>query len=144
MEIPSKECQGCGTVYYKKLNVSCKNWGLSKYCSRSCTQQYKANPQLIKFQLKKGSQLGKNTQFKKGQLTGTENNKWKGDNASYAAKHIWVRYHFGSPQGCDHCGTTIKRMYHWANISKTYMRDRDDWLRLCVPCHKKYDIERLT
>jgi hypothetical protein len=34
-------------------------------------------------------------------------------------------------------------MYHWANISGTYERLREDWLRLCVPCHKKYDIKAL-
>ena len=32
-----------------------------------------------------------------------------------------------------------KKMYHWANISKSYKRNRNDWLRLCVPCHMKYD-----
>jgi hypothetical protein len=30
-------------------------------------------------------------------------------------------------------------MYHWANISKKYKRDRVDWLRLCGSCHMRYD-----
>lgn len=68
---------------------------------------------------------------------------WKGDQASYAAIHMWVRYHFGKPGHCENCGTTEKRMYHWANISREYKRERTDWLRLCVPCHKSHDIKAL-
>ena len=74
---------------------------------------------------------------------GSENGMWKGESASYAAKHIWMVNAFGRPQKCDNCHTTEKRMYHWANISGTYKRERDDWLRLCVPCHKSNDIKAL-
>lgn len=74
---------------------------------------------------------------------GERNGLWKGANASYAAKHIWMTTNFGRPQKCDSCGTTEKRMYHWANVSGTYTRQRDDWLRLCVPCHKSNDIKVL-
>lgn len=63
--------------------------------------------------------------------------------STYTASHMWMRYHFGKPQHCEHCNTTEKRMYHWANVSGTYARDRSDWLRLCVPCHKSYDIKAL-
>lgn len=56
---------------------------------------------------------------------------------------MWARYHFGKPQKCENCGTTEKRMYHWANISGTYIRERSDWIRLCVPCHKQNDIKAL-
>jgi len=28
---------------------------------------------------------------------------------------------------------------HWANKSGEYLRDKDDWIRLCCKCHKKYD-----
>ena len=27
----------------------------------------------------------------------------------------------------------------WANISGNYIRERGDWLGLCVKCHRKYD-----
>jgi hypothetical protein len=65
------------------------------------------------------------------------------DKNAYVAVHMWVAYHFGKPQHCENCLTTAKRMYHWANISGTYRRERSDWLRLCVPCHKKHDIKAL-
>lgn len=74
---------------------------------------------------------------------GEKNGMWKGEDASYAAKHIWAANNFGRPQRCEFCLTTEKRMYHWANISGTYRRERDDWLRLCVPCHKRNDIKVL-
>lgn len=63
--------------------------------------------------------------------------------SQYAAIHMWIRRHHGTPQNCDNCKTTEVRMYHWANISGTYKRERADWLRLCVPCHKNNDIQAL-
>lgn len=74
---------------------------------------------------------------------GQENGMWKGERASYAAVHIWVNNHFGRPQKCESCNTTENRMYHWANLSGTYSRERSDWLRLCVPCHKGNDVKAL-
>jgi hypothetical protein len=67
----------------------------------------------------------------------------KPNTSAYAAAHMWAAYNFGKPQECENCHTTEKRMYHWANISKKYLHDREDWLRLCVPCHKNHDIKAL-
>lgn len=69
--------------------------------------------------------------------------RYKVSDNAYAATHMWMKYHYGKPQKCENCGTTEKRMYHWSNISGTYQRERDDWLRLCVPCHKSNDIKAL-
>ena len=66
---------------------------------------------------------------------------WKGEDARYRAKHMWVQKKLGKPHYCEHCkrSNLSHRSYHWANISKNYMRDVTDWIRLCVSCHKKYD-----
>ena len=66
---------------------------------------------------------------------------WKGENVSYAGLHAWVRRWLGSPSTCEHCEKIIMntRKIHWANKSHEYKRDLTDWLRLCVPCHRKYD-----
>ena len=61
---------------------------------------------------------------------------------AYGDVHKWIYRQMGRPQQCNHCGTTEKRMYHWANVSGDYMRDVTDWVRLCVPCHKRYDLGR--
>ena len=66
------------------------------------------------------------------------NSNWKGDNVKYQGLHKWIRINYGMPLRCEICGTIEKRMYHWANISKEYKRDISDWIRVCVPCHKKY------
>jgi hypothetical protein len=71
---------------------------------------------------------------------GVNNNKWKGDAVGNKALHQWVRRQLGTPKLCEICLTKENRVYHWANRSHTYKRDVNDWMRLCVPCHKKYDL----
>lgn len=69
------------------------------------------------------------------------NPNWKGDNVGYISLHNWVKRYKGSPKKCEHCLSEEKKMYHWANKSHEYKRDLDDWIRLCVSCHKKYDLK---
>lgn len=67
--------------------------------------------------------------------------RWKGDKVGYRALHIWVLKVLGRPLICKHCGkekTTLKSI-HWANKSYQYKRELNDWISLCVRCHKKYD-----
>ena len=82
-----------------------------------------------------------------------ENNPaWKGNNVGYSALHYWVKRHLGIPKFCEHCKVEGEYLFYWkqeklekrwsiqwANKSQQYFRDLSDWLRLCVPCHKKYD-----
>jgi len=76
---------------------------------------------------------------------GEKNHKWKGDNVSYRGLHYWIEGTLGIPKVCEHCGEekkplqSGKRRIHWANKSHDYLRDINDWLALCVPCHKTYD-----
>lgn len=65
---------------------------------------------------------------------------WKGDNASYSAKHKWVCSKYEKSRTCDECGCDGK--IEWANISGEYKRERDDWRNLCKACHFEYDKER--
>lgn len=77
-------------------------------------------------------------------IQANENNgMWKGDDASYVAIHMWVRRHKGVPSKCEHCAkkSNQPRVIQWANIDHKYKRDLDEWISLCVSCHKKYDIE---
>lgn len=79
--------------------------------------------------------------FKMGDTLAEKNIKWKGDNASYYAKHIWVGNNFGKANKCEHCGETTKKIT-WANISGKFLRDRKDWKQLCISCHRKFDYSR--
>jgi hypothetical protein len=62
---------------------------------------------------------------------------------SYRAVHIWVQKRLGNPSECSNCKLTDKntRKFHWANISRKYLRNVKDYVRLCAKCHKKYDID---
>lgn len=63
---------------------------------------------------------------------------YKGDKVSYSGLHHWLKYHLGKPSKCENCGLTKSR-YEWANVSGEYLRDLDDWVSLCVICHRLVD-----
>lgn len=73
----------------------------------------------------------------KGYLKGEKNHKWKGDEVGYYALHTWVKRNYGAPRKCSNCGS-IKNI-QWANVSHQYTREKNDWIQLCVPCHRVYD-----
>ena len=62
----------------------------------------------------------------------------------YHQAHWWVSKMYGKPCKCENCGLkdTNSRRFHWANISNQYKKDITDWRRLCVSCHKKFDLRR--
>lgn len=62
----------------------------------------------------------------------------------YRNIHSWVTYYLGQPHYCNNCGNKKlrHRQYHWANISHKYKKDLKDWTRLCINCHRKYDLNR--
>lgn len=64
---------------------------------------------------------------------------WKGDLVGYRAIHNWVEKQLGKPMICTLCNDTSKSRYHWANISLSYLRDKNDWIRLCPSCHYQLD-----
>lgn len=78
-------------------------------------------------------------------MQGTNNPMWKSDNVGYYALHHWVRRCLGKPKQCAECGFESEniRQFHWANISHNYERDLDDWIRLCVSCHRAYDSNKI-
>lgn len=101
----------------------------------------KQSPELIKKRmigLKRAYATGKR---KPVMLCGKNNATWKGDEVGYFSLHDWVKRHKGSPEQCEFCfkdglkGNSIQ----WANKSGKYLRDLNDWLRLCAKCHFRYD-----
>lgn len=74
--------------------------------------------------------------------SGVFNKKWKGDDASYYAIHIWVSNHFGKAyeHPCTFCEKRgNSHQMHWANLDHKYSRDKKDWIVLCAKCHANYD-----
>ena len=124
------------------------------FCSRKCyghIRGLRMKGNKIGFQVgftpwnkgKKGVQKG--YWAGKNRVSSLQNEKhpgWKGENVSYISLHQWVGRKLGTPSKCEHCNKEgfTKQQINWANKSHEYKRDLTDWLRLCVSCHRRYDI----
>lgn len=74
---------------------------------------------------------------------GSNHFAWKGRWVNYGSLHDWVARYRGREKKCSRCGLSdAKRKYNWANISGKYKRDLNDWIRLCIPCHRNLDNGR--
>ena len=76
---------------------------------------------------------------------GEEARRWKGEKASYEAKHMWITKHYANEKTtCSHCNKSKEEVsrLEWANISGEYKRDRDDYICLCPSCHRKMDLKK--
>lgn len=62
---------------------------------------------------------------------------WKGEKASYNAKHVYVR-RLIKPKYCTICNIYSKKL-HMASIDHTYTRNPKDYIPLCPSCHKLFD-----
>jgi len=74
----------------------------------------------------------------KGINKNENNGMWRGNNATVASLHCWIRENFKKPTKCDLCGTNKKRL-EWSNKDHLYSRNRKDWQHICRSCHNKYD-----
>lgn len=70
-------------------------------------------------------------------LIGEKARRWKGNDASYAAKHLWIVKHYGKASYCENNPHHKAKRFEWANISGKYRRDREDYRPLCPSCHRK-------
>jgi len=84
-------------------------------------------------------------------IVGKDNASWKGDKVGYSALHSWVRRCKGKAKICEKCNKENGpakdgrfKLVQWVNISREYKRDLEDFMALCVPCHKKYDLESIN
>ena len=135
------------------------------FCSKNCSNKFNSRPawnkglkhpkevleKLKKATLeryRKGEKFGfqKSHKFYEGGEKGwftTERSKeekninWKGDKVGYHALHDWVYSRKGKPKSCAFCNITIN--LQWANKSGEYQRETEDWISLCIKCHKAYD-----
>lgn len=123
-------CPVCNTEFQSYPYLIKRNQG--KYCSIKCSGKVNLT------KIKKGQRLSPSTEFQKGSVP----SNWKGDSVGYKCLHDWVKSRLGRPTKCEFCLTEEKRKYEWANKSGNYNRDLSDWLRLCTPCHRRYDNQR--
>jgi len=91
-------------------------------------------------QNRRGKNTGKRPQSLINKISGKNNYAWKGDKASYFAIHAKIQRQKGKAKKCEHCGTE-KGKIEWANKDHEYSRNPEDYISLCVRCHRKYDVE---
>lgn len=93
---------------------------------------------------RKGKRVSPKTEFKKGNkpwnigieyMRDEKHPNWKGDKVGYLALHSWIARKLGTHKLCNRCGTKDSKRFSWHNISKNYLRDFNDWERLCSKCH---------
>lgn len=123
--VNSKICVICHIEFTRKKNYFGKAWTEVKCCSPECAAKLNGKTKLKIYKDE------------------TKHPRWKGDAVGYYGVHDWITKHYGQPKFCEKCGLDDRnRQYHWANLSGLYFRYRIDWMRMCVPCHSKYDHSR--
>lgn len=139
-------CPTCSTerivsrVQYWRLNK-----GLRKEC-KNCSvtgRKYPNRPKGYKRPDVAEYMLGNKYAVDSGGMPGEKNPQWKGDRVGYSGLHRWVIRTLGQPDTCEMCersGLTGQQI-NWANKTGKYLRDVDDWLRLCASCHRQYDYD---
>jgi hypothetical protein len=140
---------------FKVWNKGMNGQEYKKHFKNGMGGQFKKG-QKHKNPLKKGTHNSIKTEFKKGhkrpeewtkkqreKVSEEKNWQWKGENASYTAKHRWVIKWKGLANHCEVCGDDKKKVYHWANIDHKYRRVLEDYISACVSCHRKYDRDKL-
>lgn len=144
------KCLVCNKTLSKRSAKNCKRHReISEKTRLKYSQRMKGNS------FAKGKNIGNTynrgrVPWNKGKsnfwLSGQSNHMWRGDKVGYRALHSWICRQKGSPRFCEQCEAINlrKRQYHWANRSGNYLRILSDWVRLCVKCHKNYDLVRLS
>lgn len=83
------------------------------------------------------------SEARRGRFLGEQHPQWRGDAVSYRALHQWVARHKTKTGICTDCGRNVGKTGHtgseWANVSGRYLRDLDDFVELCVRCHRRRD-----
>lgn len=84
------------------------------------------------------------TTVKKGSPgVGPAHHSWKGADASYTALHNRVYRKRGKASCCEQCATD-RGPYEWAMMHGTDGTNVDEYISLCRPCHRTYDLGRLS
>ena len=82
---------------------------------------------------------------KGGPGVGPQHHSWKGDDATYTALHNRVYRRRGKADHCEQCGKDDPaERYEWAQKHGTDGTDVNDYIPMCVPCHRTYDLGRIT
>lgn len=73
--------------------------------------------------------------------TGEKCRNWTGDSVGYFGIHDWLAKEYGRANECQNSWCLGKhKLFHWAKLEdKKYERKRENFIKLCVRCHNRYD-----
>lgn len=65
--------------------------------------------------------------------------------SSKSAKHKWMESNYGKPKVCESKNCEGKsKWFDWCiKTGREYSHNREDYLRLCRSCHRKYDLTEI-
>jgi hypothetical protein len=66
---------------------------------------------------------------------GNKHPLWK-EKVTYGNLHTWLNRRYPRKGFCTKCS---KSPTEYANISKNYLRNIEDWIELCRSCHRRFD-----
>ena len=67
---------------------------------------------------------------------------YKGDKAGKTAMHHYIAKHYGRPSICENplCEGKSKSFDWCIKTGRAYSHNREDYLRMCRSCHRRYDL----
>ena len=137
-----KKCKVCGKEF--STNRGTLTRPHQKYCSLKCSAKNQTGRNYPKCPFC-GVDIGYKSKICRKCCRDDRHGRWRGDDAGYVAIHTWMRLRLGRPVECVYCGKTkSESVLQWASISHKAKRDLGDYISLCIPCHKKYDLEGVT
>lgn len=118
-------------------------FGRAKHCSRKCAGVSRR----AKRPLCKGCgnkvKLSKNEycswQCRAKHFRGENHYRWIKGDVNYKTLHSQIGVLHGRISKCEMCGTENAKKYDWASKGHTYTRNIEDWVRVCVSCHRRLD-----
>lgn len=122
----------CGNAV--KEYISRINQGRGKYCSKTCMYKYRKRPSNLKYKIKKKNK----SWFESGEIY--KNQLHKTNWNVYVKIHEWVRKAKNKNNVCVKCKK--KKKTEWANVSRRYLKNENDWIELCHACHRYFDFHR--
>ena len=168
-----KQCLYCKRTFTKQSWESYKRWDSRTFCSQNCYRLGLTPEMRVQMAENARRNIAKESPEKRAERmvrviesrnrngrwlpprlgkVGPLDPVWKGEDATYNAKHRWIHKHWEKTGQCEQCGaqplprpgTRLKMATQWANLSGEYHRDRADWQELCVSCHRKLDYARIN
>lgn len=147
----SKTCKDCGLLlgnieFYPRQN-DCKECFKSKVRSQKdrlgigricpeCGCNFKA----LNSEINRGGGITCSRECYFTRLPKLMEAKNNGMTMTYFSVHCWIKRVAGKPNFCEHCKAT-EGTFDWSNKSGEYLRNLNDWQRLCRGCHIRYDIK---